>query len=256
MKLNLLLPSWDGLVGTVASLLGRYTHTHAPHTHIDKSRGTAAERVLNTKTSAPATRWGCNRAHLSPFPTQRRRQQNWNWSDLSSRHRAVSLYHAFSLSLALSVAPWVSFASSSRPRVRPRPRRHCCPRPCPSLLSLVVVVVVSVAVAVAAGWPRPCHCFGVVWFRSVSSSVVSVFGHRSLPSFSCSSSSLLATEPGAAGGAAVQRIRQNFNSLRPTASRQPVEVLSRRRRQRPSTYKDDCGGDCSQSNHSDDSQSK
>lgn len=121
-----------------------------------------------------------------------------------------------------------------------------------SSLSLVVVVVVSVA----AGWPRPCHCFGVVWFRSVSSSVVSVFGHRSLPSFSCSSSSLLATEPGAAGGAAVQRIRQNFNSLRPTASRQPVEVLSRRRRQRPSTHKDDCGGDCSQSNHSDDSQSK
>lgn len=96
----------------------------------------------------------------------------------------------------------------------------------------------------------------LVSFRLVSSSVVSVFGHRSLPSFSCSSSSLLATEPGAAGGAAVQRIRQNFNSLRPTASRQPVEVLSRRRRQRPSTHKDDCGGDCSQSNHSDDSQSK
>lgn len=38
-----------------------------------------------------------------------------------------------------------------------------------SSLSLVVVVVVSVA----AGWPRPCHCFGVVWFRFVWSRLVS-----------------------------------------------------------------------------------
>lgn len=137
------------------------------------------------------------------------------------------------------------------------------------LAFVLVLVLVGIAVLVLVPRRRRCRlccCWlasslpllrrRLVSFRLVSSSVVSVFGHRSLPSFSCSSSSLLATEPGAAGGAAVQRIRQNFNSLRPTASRQPVEVLSRRRRQRPSTYKDDCGGDCSQSNHSDDSQSK